>query len=61
MPYKITVVKIETTDMASPTADAIATTEVFTQTMDDLNVPALVRSLNPATRKRKAKGKDVAT
>lgn len=62
MEYKVTVTRIETLVpvRAIGPGEAIpdssfGTTEVFSQTVPELNLPAFIRALNPVTRKRKAK------
>lgn len=57
--FKITVQEIQAPYDAAKTAEEMVatrvTTEVFSQTVSELNLPQFIRALNPVTRKRKAK------
>lgn len=62
MPFKITVTEITgSAPEGEPglTKLILPTVEIYSQTLAELNLPALIRTLNPTTRRRK-KVKDAA-
>lgn len=64
MSYKVTVTEIHTPSSAGDTEKAPAPvphTEVYSQTLPELNLPALIKALNPTTRKRRKNAKEVAS
>lgn len=58
--YKVTVVEYIPKLVSSadnPLRDQPDTREVFSQTLEELNLPSFIRALNPATRKRRGAAK----